>query len=144
MKVAMVDYYVAQTYPDAKTAGGKEALTTCKKALDAIYQENRGTLVGLYAHLWTGKCEDELGNSDIALDFYDEVLANEQDNTGAKDKESGLEPLMAQAINFRQGVARCPKSCSSAPFCVTAQNQEKKFVTGPGVYGGGGDRRCPD
>lgn len=99
MKVAMVDYYVAQTYSDPKAVKAKEALKTCAKELDAIYQENRGTYIGLFCHLWNGKIEDELGNESAALDFYDEVGAGESDPN--ERNATGVEPLYAQAENFR-------------------------------------------
>lgn len=99
MKVAMVDYYIAQTYTDPKAVKAKEALKTCAKELDSIYQENRGTFVGLLCHLWNGKIEDELGNEALALDIYDEVLAIESDTTDRN--ATGVEPLLAQAENFR-------------------------------------------
>lgn len=99
MKVAMVDYYLAQTYLDPKATKAKEALKICAKELDAIYQENRTTYIGAYCHLWNGKIEDELGNESLALDIYDEVISGESDPN--EKNATGIEPLYAQGENFR-------------------------------------------
>ncbi len=123
MKVAMVDYYMAQTYLDPKAAKAKESLTTCSKELDAIYQENRGTLIGVYAHLWTGKIEDELGHEDLALDIYDEVGAGEND--GTERKETGLEDLYAQAFNFRMQIKH--RKQGAGPFLEEAEEWLKQW-----------------
>ncbi len=75
------------------------------KAFDDIFQRNRAsaaglTYVGLKAHLWHGKTAEELGDLQLALDIYDEVLANAPD-PGEKGAASGLEPLFAQVEYFR-------------------------------------------
>ena len=111
-KVAMVDYYIAQTYPvpeqkpDQKPAKEdpadkprKEAYAKAAKSLDEIHQENRDRMVGVYALMWQGKCLDELGDYDTAADMYDEVLAFGPDSP--TDQITGMEQLLAQAMQFR-------------------------------------------
>jgi hypothetical protein len=122
MKVAMVDYYLAQTYLDPKAAKAKESLKSCSKELDAIYQENRGTLIGVYAHLWTGKIEDELGHEDLALDIYDEVGAGEDSENR---KKTGLEDLYAQAANFRMQIKL--RKQGAGPFLEEAEEWLKQW-----------------
>ena len=56
--------------------------------------------IGLQAHLWHGKTAEELGDLQLALDIYDEVLANAPD-PGDKGSAGGLEPLFAQVEYFR-------------------------------------------
>lgn len=105
IKAALIDYFISQTYTDPKAKARMEALKACAKQLDDLYQENRNTpsAMSVYAHLWTGKCEDEMGNDSVALDIYDEVSGFEP--TDVKDnKETGLEPLLAQAANFRMQI----------------------------------------
>ncbi len=106
MSLAMADYYIAQTYLDHKAGPRKEALKAAGKAFDAIYQENRGVLtilgvLSLYAHVWDGKCADEMGDEVKAQDIYDEVSAMEPEGSSdARAKPSGIEPLLSQNANF--------------------------------------------
>jgi len=101
-QAAMADYYAAQTYEDPKAAERKVLLQDAAKQLDAIYQANRITAsgevdpIGLYAHMWHGKCAEELGDTQLAKDIYEEVLANERLNVVDKV----LDPLYAQVQYF--------------------------------------------
>jgi hypothetical protein len=102
MKAVMSVYYLAQTYADPKSGPRIEALKNAGKLFDAIYQDNRTEVnvfgvVGRFAHLYDGKCAEEMGKEDLAQDIYDEVRAGEDPN--AKEA-SGQEKLMAQAANF--------------------------------------------
>ena len=104
-QIALVNYHLAQTYPDPKSDDRAEALKTAAKAFDDIFQRNRAgpaglTYVGLKAHLWHGKTAEELGDLQLALDIYDEVLANAPD-PGEKGAAGGLAPLFAQVEYFR-------------------------------------------
>ena len=87
-QLALIDYYLAQTYSDPKSAERMAALKKAAQAFDDIFQRNRGSVTGLYAHMWHGKTAEELGDLQTALDIYDEVLANapEPDGTGAVDR----------------------------------------------------------
>lgn len=93
-QLALLDYWVAQTYLDPKGARHVAALKKAAKAFDAVYQHERvrGTTTALYAHMWHGKTCEELGDLQTALDIYDEVLANDM---------TGMEPLFAQVEYFR-------------------------------------------
>jgi hypothetical protein len=86
-RLCLIDYYIAQTYV-AKAEDGKRrtALNLARAALDGIYQEYRDRdpnsaegRFAIEAHSWTGKIDDELGNSEAAKEVYDEVLSNFQD-----------------------------------------------------------------
>src|SRR4029077_11207118 len=64
----------------------RTALNLARAALDGIYQDYRerdpNSAEGRFAieaHSWTGKIDDELGNSEAAKEVYDEVLSNFQD-----------------------------------------------------------------
>jgi cellulose synthase operon protein C len=103
-QLAWVDYCTAQTYPD-KTPERIAATQQAGKAFDDIFQRNRSSAVGLtrtglYAHLWHGKTAEELGELGLALDIYDEVLANAPE-PNEKAPATGLEPLFTQAEYFR-------------------------------------------
>lgn len=113
VKVAMVDYYVAQTYPapDATAAKDdpadkprKDAYAKAAKALDEIHQENRTLTVGVYALMWQGKCVDELGDLATADEIYNEVLAFGPDEPG--EKPTGMEQMLAQANQFHLNLVR--------------------------------------
>ena len=86
-RLCLIDYYIAQTYV-AKAEDGKRrtALNLARAALDGIYQEYRDRdpnsaegRFAIEAHSWTGKIDDELGNSEAAKEVYDEVLSNFQE-----------------------------------------------------------------
>ena len=85
-RLCLIDYYIA-TYT-AKEDDGKrrKELNIARAALDGIYQEYRerdpNSAEGRFAieaHSWTGKIDDELGNSESAKEVYDEVLSNFQE-----------------------------------------------------------------
>ncbi len=99
-QLALIEYYLAQTYSDPKNADRVAGLKKAAKMFDDIYQLNRGSITGLYAHMWHGKTSEELGDDQTALDIYDEVLANAPapEERGA---ETGLEPLFTQVEHFR-------------------------------------------
>jgi len=105
-QAAMADYYTAQTYDDPSQANERKALlASAAKQLDDIYQANRVTaagqvnVVGLYAHMWHGKIADELGDTQLAQDIYEEVLANDPGpNPNTADRV--LDPLFAQVQQF--------------------------------------------
>ena len=82
-QLALIDYYLAQTYLDPKSADRASGLKKAAQAFDDLYQQNRGSVVGLYAHMWHGKTAEELGDLQMALDIYDEVLANAPDPRSA-------------------------------------------------------------
>ncbi len=86
-RLCLIDYYIAQSYT-AKEDDGKrrKSLKIARAALDGIYQEYRerdpNSAEGRFAieaHSWTGKIDDELGNSESAKEVYDEVLSNFQE-----------------------------------------------------------------
>lgn len=99
-QLALIDYYLAQTYADPKSPERLAALKKAAQTFDAIYQQNRGSVTGLYAHMWHGKTAEELGDLQTALDIYDEVLANAPEPTD-KGSATGLEPLFTQVEHFR-------------------------------------------
>jgi len=97
---ALVDYYLAQTYPDADKQKRKETLQTAAAAFDAVFQTNRMDTAGLLAHMWHGKTKEELGDWQTALDIYDEVLVNAPD-PGQSQTDAALQSLFAQVEHFR-------------------------------------------
>jgi tetratricopeptide (TPR) repeat protein len=105
LQLALIEYYLAQTYSDPKSDEHAEALKTAAAAFDDIYQRSRKgaaglTLTGLKAHAWSGKIAEESGDFQLALDIYDEVLANAPD-PGDKGPSTGLEPLYAQVEYYK-------------------------------------------
>ncbi len=101
-QLAWIDYCMAQAYP-AKSPERTTALRKAATEFDDVFQQNRtgaGQTVGLYAHLWHGKTAEELGDDQLALDIYDEVLAGAPDPAD-RTAATGLEPLFAQTQYFR-------------------------------------------
>ena len=99
LKLPLIDYYVAQTYPDLKDKLRRDLLARTGEEFNQIFQENRGSLAGMYAHMWQGRCAADLGDSQLALDIYDEVLAVAPD--AGREHTTGLESLFAQVNFFR-------------------------------------------
>jgi tetratricopeptide (TPR) repeat protein len=99
-QTALVDYYLAQTFDDPASAERTAAVKKAAKAFNDIYQGNRGNVTGLYAHMWEGKCCDESGDYQQALDIYEEVLAIAPE-PGEKGPATGLEPIFTQVEHFR-------------------------------------------
>ncbi len=105
-KVALLHYYQAQTYLDPNDKGRKDSLVKAGTLLDDIYQRERSkddglTATGLYAHMWHGKVEEELGDLTTALDIYEEVLANAPNKDTRQAATSPMGPLFAQVEYFR-------------------------------------------
>ena len=99
-QLALIEYYLAQTYSDPKNADRLAGLKKAAKMFDDIYQPNRGTITGLYAHMWHGKSAEESGDYQTALDIYDEVGAGAPEPS-ERGPETGLEPLFTQVEHFR-------------------------------------------
>jgi hypothetical protein len=100
LKLALLDYYIAQTYTDPADAARKKALEQAAARFDGIFQQYRVTRLGLYAHMWEGKARDDLGDLKTAEAIYEEVLGNAPD-PGQLQAATGLEPLFAQVEMFR-------------------------------------------
>ncbi|AMV21605.1 hypothetical protein [Planctomyces sp. SH-PL14] len=74
-KLAMLDYYTAQTYPDAKNPDAAKALKAASAGLDQIFQGYREARPGVLAHFWHGMATKQLGDKLTAEDIFDEVIA---------------------------------------------------------------------
>ena len=103
-KLALTDFFLSQTFVDAKEAADKKkALTSAYKQFDAIYQENRvaSNRAAHMAHMWQGRCLEEQGDANSiasALDCYDEVLVVSPEGVNL---DVDLAPLFGQAALFR-------------------------------------------
>jgi hypothetical protein len=105
-KSALLDYCLAQTYNPADKKGAdlrKRALNEAAKGFNDIYQLQRFTQIGIKAHMWEGKCKEEMGDLETADDIYQEVLANlpEPKPNEPQPPETGLEPLFTEVEYFR-------------------------------------------
>ncbi len=102
LQLALIDYYVAQTYTDPKSAGHLAALKKAAQAFNAVFQHERlrGSDTGLKAKLWEGKTRDELGDPETALEIYNEILVYSPD-AGEGNVPTWVEDLVAQAEYFR-------------------------------------------
>lgn len=74
-KTVIVDYDLAQTYGPADEFSKQESLKAAAEGFDKLFQRHRLGRLGLVAHFWQGRVEEQLGNIETALDIYDEVLA---------------------------------------------------------------------
>ncbi len=100
IQLALIDYYLAQTYSDPKDAARIDLLSKAAWSLDAIFQRNRGDVLGMYAHLWHGRVAEELGDHRLALDIFDEVLAAAPEPSD-RSPATGLEALFAETQRWR-------------------------------------------
>ncbi len=79
LKLAKAGFFLGQTYADDETAAGKAARKTAlekaRKDFSDIYQRYRTGAIGLMAHTFEGKTSEELGDTELAKEMYDEVLA---------------------------------------------------------------------
>ncbi|WP_437227673.1 hypothetical protein SH661x_000496 [Planctomicrobium sp. SH661] len=96
LDLAQCTYWEAQTYDK----GSKQRIDTLRKAageFEAIHQQYRSQLGGLFARIWQGKCFEEQGDTEgirIALGIYGEIL--EHDGTTGT-----MRNLKDRALRFR-------------------------------------------
>jgi hypothetical protein len=133
-QLALIDYYLAQTFLDPKSAERTAGLKKAAQAFDDIYQQNRGSVTGLYAHMWHGKTAEELGDLSTALDIYDEVLANAPEPTD-RGPATGLEPLFAQVERFRLMIVQKQKPLQFLPEASAWLKEYRKLKQTEGYQG---------
>lgn len=133
-QLALLDYYLAQTYTDPKSPERTAALTKAAKTLDEIYQPNRQNLTGLLAHMWHGKTVEELGDLQTATDIYDEVLAGAPD-PNERSATSGLEPLFTQVEYFRLKILAKQKPQQFLPEALGYLKEFQRFRNTEGYQG---------
>ncbi len=106
-KLALVYYYVGQTYEGSDEDLRAQMLRKAAARFDGIYQELRHTASQgcLFAHLWQARTLQELGQTQDALDIYDELLASAPDTA---ESESEMAPLYAEAAFFQIRAAARP------------------------------------
>lgn len=68
----------ARTYPQGSN-DNVIMLTEAAEAYRGLYEKYRRWLAGLYARLYQGRCQQELGNSKLALTLYDDLLIHPGD-----------------------------------------------------------------
>lgn len=93
-------YHEALTY-DPRQKQRAALLIQAAELFDSIYQANRLelTVPVLYAHLWHGRCLQELGQLQDAIDIYDEVLVAEPPSDANLDEAEA--DLFTRAYLFR-------------------------------------------
>ncbi len=100
LQAALALYHQALTY-DKRQRQFSELLEKASEEFDRLFQQHRLelTLPARFAHLWHGRCLQELGRYDDAIDLYDEVLVSEPPNARAMSPEEA--ELYTQAYLFR-------------------------------------------
>ncbi len=78
-KLAMLKYYISETYLDPRDATRNKLLEAASKEFDEIFQAYRDRQAGVLAHTWQARCEEDLGHLDDARAIYEEVLVNAPD-----------------------------------------------------------------
>ena len=73
LTAASIDYELARTY-EANSQDAKRYLNLAAERFGKIYEDYRTRGVGLFAHLWEGKCYQELGDRKRALTAYQDLL----------------------------------------------------------------------
>ncbi|QDT56921.1 hypothetical protein Pan44_49840 [Caulifigura coniformis] len=93
LDAAEIAYWHARTFP-AGSDERKKALTAARAAFETVAQKYTQGVAGVYAHLWEGKCFEELGEAGKALGIYKQVLDHE-------DNQSVMLSLKDTALHFR-------------------------------------------
>jgi len=75
---AQVLFERAKSYP-ADSADFKKLMEEAGAKYAAIYDNNRRLMAGLYARMWQGRCQQELGNYKQALTYYNDLLVQPDD-----------------------------------------------------------------
>jgi tetratricopeptide (TPR) repeat protein len=78
-KLAMIKYYISESYLDPRDATRNKLLEAASKEFDEIFQAYRDRQAGILAHTWQARCEEDLGHLDDARAIYEEVLVNAPD-----------------------------------------------------------------
>jgi len=103
LDLAQCTYWEAQAY-DKAAPERKKLLQDSAFAFEAIHQQYRSQLGGLFARIWQGKCFEEQGDAEgvrIALGIYGEILEHE-----------GTTPTMR---NLRDRALRFRLICLNSP-----------------------------
>ncbi len=90
---AEIEYWLARSYPK----GGEErrqALEVARSAFESVAQRYSQDVAGVYAHLWQGKCFEELGDAGKALGIYKQVMEHE-------DRQAAVQTMKDIALHFR-------------------------------------------
>jgi cellulose synthase operon protein C len=93
LDLAQCTYWMAQTY-DRDHDQRKELLNTAADEFEAIHQQYRSQVGGLFARVWQGKCYEEQDEIRIALGIYGEIL----DHPG---RGGTMRNLKDRALRFR-------------------------------------------
>ncbi|WP_092050656.1 tetratricopeptide repeat protein [Planctomicrobium piriforme] len=104
LDLAQCTYWEAQTY-DKGSKERKKLLQDSAFAFEAIHQQYRSQIGGLFARIWQGKCFEEQGDAEgirIALGIYGEIL--EHDGSTAT-----MRNLKDRALRFRMICLNTPE-----------------------------------
>ena len=139
LQLGLVEYQFAQTFSAAQKSDRTAALKKAVKAFDDVFQFSRNspnglTVTGLYAHMYHGKAAEELGDYRLALDIYDEVLANAPDPS-EKTAPTGLEPLFSRVEYFRLLILAKQKPLQFLPEATAWLQHYKKLRSTDGYQG---------
>ena len=78
LKLAKLEFFLGLSYADdeaeASKTARKTALEKARKEFRDIYDRYRTGVIGLMAHTYEGKTSEELGDTELAKEIYDEVL----------------------------------------------------------------------
>jgi hypothetical protein len=120
IKLAISDFYLAQTYADPKSKDAQAAFQSAGKVFDDIFQRTRGNealgFLGLQSHFWHARTMHEQGSIDQAMDIYDEVMMSAPEVSqevragrgaaGAKVRLTGFEHLFSECELYRLQIIR--------------------------------------
>jgi hypothetical protein len=109
LKIAITDFYLAQTFANVEDPKRKDALTAAGKVFDKIFQDNRDNIWGVHAHFMHARTMHELGDLELAMEIYDEVMVGAPDigaeqptrGKGSKIALTGEERLYSEIEQYR-------------------------------------------
>lgn len=124
-KLASVDYNVGRTFTDLKDATRTKSLLAAGKAYDDIWQANREFRIGLFAHMMHGRVVDEQGNLDLALELYEEVLANAPSDKNDARPTAVFESLFAEVEYYKLLILEKQKKTDEIILEVEGQRPDR-------------------
>jgi hypothetical protein len=92
LSTAQVLFERAKSYP-ADSTDFKKLMQEAGDKYAAIYDTNRRLMAGLYARMWQGRCQQELGNTKQALTYYGDLLVQ-------PDEPEAFRLLKAQTLRL--------------------------------------------
>jgi hypothetical protein len=133
IQAVVCNEYLAQTYEDPKDSTRRKILENAAEQSDKLFQADRGTWLGLCAHLCQGRIASELGQLELAADILDEVLVGfETEEPFRFTRETAW--FYAQAKRLRLDIT-ARQSAKTEPASLAARQSDGTEAAGEPALG---------